>query len=279
MEISAPTKRDLSFEQVWPFLQEAINKVIDNLEGVDKREFTSEEYMQVYTTVYNACCPNPVGPEAEKLYDHYRKTFEDYISSKVLPSLRGKNDENLLRELLRRWNNHKTMVKWLSRFFHYLQRYFIGKKRLPSLEGTGHLAFYNLVYSEINNEVRDTILSLIDKERKGEQIDQAMVKSVLDIYLEIGENSTKYYAKDFEESMIKDTTTFYSQNALNWIETESYENYMVKVEECLEQEKARTSSYLNYRSKFKLLEVVQHELLNVHAVKLEEKKHITETAA
>lgn len=56
-----------------------------------------------------------------------------------------------------------------------------------------------------------------------------MVKLVLDIYLEIGENSMKYYAKDFEESMIKDTTTFYSQKALNWIETESYENYMVKV--------------------------------------------------
>ncbi|XP_022842398.1 cullin-1-like isoform X2 [Olea europaea var. sylvestris] len=198
MEISASTKCDLSFEQAWPFLHEAINKVIGNLEGVHKREFTSEEYMQVYTTVYNVCYPNPMGPEAEKLYDHYRKTFEDYISSKVLPSLRGKNDENLLRELLRRWNNHKTMVKWLSRFFHYLQRYFISKKKLPSLEGTGHSAFYNLVYSEINNEVRDAILSLIDKERKGEQIDQAMVKSVLDIYLEIGENSMKYYAKDFE---------------------------------------------------------------------------------
>lgn len=34
-------------------------------------------------TVYNVCYPNPMGPEAEKLYDHYRKTFEDYISSKV----------------------------------------------------------------------------------------------------------------------------------------------------------------------------------------------------
>lgn len=52
MEISASTKCDLSFEQAWPFLHEAINKVIGNLEGVHKREFTSEEYMQVYTYPY-----------------------------------------------------------------------------------------------------------------------------------------------------------------------------------------------------------------------------------
>ncbi|KAL2464138.1 cullin-1-like [Forsythia ovata] len=88
----------------------------------------------------------------------------------------------------------------------------------------------------------------IDKEREGEHIDQAMVKSVLDIYMEIGENSTKYYAKDFEESMIKATAMFYSHKALNWIESESYENYMLKV--------------------------VQHELLNVHAGILAEKKHL-----
>ncbi len=40
----------------------------------------------------------------------------------VLPSLRDHRDEFLLRELLKRWNNHKVMVRWLSRFFNYLDR-------------------------------------------------------------------------------------------------------------------------------------------------------------
>ncbi|CAA3010950.1 cullin-1-like isoform X1 [Olea europaea subsp. europaea] len=196
MARAASLKRDLSFEEAWTLLQEeAINKLIDNLEGVQKHELSSEEYMRFYTIVYNVCAPDQVGPKARKMYDHYKKTFEDYISSKVLPSLRGKKDESLLQELLRRWNNHKTMVRWLSRFFYYLERYFIVRKKLPSLERTSHLAFYNLVYTEINYQVRDAVISLIDREREGEQIDQATVKSVPDIYVETGKNTTKKISK------------------------------------------------------------------------------------
>jgi cullin 1 len=37
-------------------------------------------------------------------------------------SLREHRDEVLLKELLVRWGNHKLMVRWLSRFFNYLDR-------------------------------------------------------------------------------------------------------------------------------------------------------------
>lgn len=43
----------------------------------------------------------------------------------VLPSLHEHREEVLLRELLTRWNNHKVMVRWLSRFFNYLDRWVI----------------------------------------------------------------------------------------------------------------------------------------------------------
>ncbi|KAI3461255.1 hypothetical protein Pfo_017918 [Paulownia fortunei] len=202
----AAVKSLLTFDEAWPILQEeAINKIIDNLEGVRSHQFTSEEYMRFYTIVYNVCYPNPVGPEVEKLYDQYQKTFEDYIFSKVLPSLRGKKNEELL---------------------------YTGKKNLPSLVGTSHLTFYNLVYGEINDEVRDAIISLINREREGEQIDQAIVREALDIYVEIGDGSWKYY-----------------------ITNKSYEDYMLKVEECLNQEKTRVSNYLKFRNRDKVLKV------------------------
>ncbi len=40
----------------------------------------------------------------------------------VLPSLRDLRDETLLRELHKRWDNHNIMIRWLSRFFNYLDR-------------------------------------------------------------------------------------------------------------------------------------------------------------
>jgi hypothetical protein len=41
----------------------------------------------------------------------------------VLPALKEHRDEFLLKELHKRWDNHKVMVRWLSRFFTYLDRY------------------------------------------------------------------------------------------------------------------------------------------------------------
>lgn len=63
----------------------------------------------------------------------------------VLPSLRAKHDEFMLRELVKRWANHKIMVRWLSRFFHYLDRYFIARRSLPPLNEVGLTCFRDLV--------------------------------------------------------------------------------------------------------------------------------------
>lgn len=63
----------------------------------------------------------------------------------VLPSLRDKHDEFMLRELVKRWANHKVMVKWLSRFFYYLDRYFIARRSLPALNEVGLACFRELV--------------------------------------------------------------------------------------------------------------------------------------
>ncbi|KAL7220557.1 hypothetical protein ACSBR2_013440 [Camellia fascicularis] len=91
------------------------------------------------------------------------------------------------------------------------------------------------VYGEMNDQVRDVVISMIDQERKGEEIDQALVKNVLDIYTEMGEGSMKYYQKDFEEVMLVDTAAFYSQKASIWITSESYKDYMLKIKDVLKK--------------------------------------------
>lgn len=279
MATGETTHKLLKFEEGWPMMQEGIKKLEELVEGVRSDQFTSEEYMRYYTIVYEICKPCPGGPECQKLYDEYKKIFEDYIPAKVLPFLREKKDENLLEELVTRWNKYKVLTRWLVRFFHYLNRYFIRIRKLATLNTTSLLTFYEMVYGELNNQVRDIVISMIGREREGEQINQALVKNVLDIYVEIGEGSTKYYATDFEEAMLNDATSFYSKKASIWIVSLSYKDYMLKVEECINQEKDRVSSYLQSRSRHKLLEVVEHDLCDVYATKLVEKKQLDWEAA
>ncbi|RZC80851.1 hypothetical protein C5167_043421 [Papaver somniferum] len=266
-------RKTIDLDQGWDFMQKGITKLKSILEGHPEPQFSSEDYMMLYTTIYNMCTQKPPHDYSQQLYEKYKESFEEYINSTVLPSLREKHDEFMLRELVKRWANHKVMVRWLSRFFHYLDRYFIARRSLPALNEVGLTCFRDLVYREINGKVRDAVISLIDQEREGEQIDRALLKNVLDIFVEIGMGSMDSYENDFESAMLKDTAAYYSRKASNWILEDSCPDYMLKAEECLRREKDRVAHYLHSSSEQKLLEKVQHELLSVYASQLLEKEH------
>eukprot|EP00262_Sarcandra_glabra_P016333 TRINITY_DN5291_c0_g1_i4.p1 TRINITY_DN5291_c0_g1~~TRINITY_DN5291_c0_g1_i4.p1 ORF type:complete len:771 (+),score=152.72 TRINITY_DN5291_c0_g1_i4:157-2469(+) len=266
-------RKTIDLDQGWEYMEKGIKKLKNILEGLPEPQFSSEEYMMLYTTIYNMCTQKPPHDYSQQLYDKYREAFEEYITSMVLPSLREKHDEFMLRELVKRWANHKVKVRWLSRFFHYLDRYFIARRSLPALNEVGLTCFRDLVYQEINGKVRDAVISLIDQEREGEQIDRALLKNVLDIFVEIGMGNMECYENDFEAAMLKDSAAYYSRKASNWILEDSCPDYMLKAEECLKREKDRVSHYLHSSSEQKLLKRVQYELLSVYASQLLEKEH------
>ncbi|GLU07429.1 hypothetical protein SLE2022_243890 [Rubroshorea leprosula] len=260
-------------DQGWDYLQKGITKLKKILEEQPEQPFNGEEYMMLYTTIYNMCTQKPPYDYSQQLYDKYREAFVEYITSTVLPSLIEKHDEFMLRELVKRWLNHKVMVRWLSRFFHYLDRYFIARRSLPALNEVGLTCFRDLVYNERKDKVRNAIIILIDKEREGEGIDRALLKNVLHIFVEIGMGNMEYYENDFEEHILIATGQYYSRKATSWILEDSCPDYMLKSEECLRKERERVSHYLHSSSEPKLVEKVQHELLVVFANELLEKEN------
>jgi len=266
-------RKIIELETGWEFMQKGITKLKNILEGIPEQQFNSEEYIMLSTTIYNMCTQKPPQDYSQQLYDRYRDSFEEYITSMVLPALREKHDEFMLRELVKRWGNHKIMVRWLSRFFNYLDRYFIARRSLPALNEVGLMCFRDLVYQEIKNNVRDAVITLIDREREGEQIDRALLKNVLGIFVEIGMGNMDAYENDFESAMLDDTASYYSRKAASWILEDSCPDYMLKAEECLKREKERVSHYLHSSSETKLLEKVQNELLSQYESQLLEKEH------
>uniref|UniRef100_A0A803KZQ6 Cullin family profile domain-containing protein n=1 Tax=Chenopodium quinoa TaxID=63459 RepID=A0A803KZQ6_CHEQI len=118
------------------------------------------------------------------------------------------------------------------------------------------------VYQEICSKAKDAVLALIHVEREGGQIDQALLKNGLGIYVEIGMGQMEQYENDFEAHLLDDTAAYYSRKASSWIS-----------EECLKNEKERVSHYLHLSSEEKLLERVQNELLLVFENQLLEKEN------
>ena len=99
------------------------------------------------TTIYNMCTQKPPYDHSEQLYIRYRNAFETYIAECILPSLFDLQGERLLKALVKRWNSHKIMIRWLMRFFNYLDRYYVPRHNLPTLFNVGLLVFRGRFYS------------------------------------------------------------------------------------------------------------------------------------
>ncbi|CAI8610615.1 unnamed protein product [Vicia faba] len=195
----------IDFEESWNYVEKRIKKVLDNLECLPNTHLSSEDNIMIYTDIYNMGFMHN-----SFVYDKYKEVIYDYIISTVLPSLEGKKDEVLLRELLRRWSNHKTMTNCLSKFFLHLELKYIPRTILPSLQETSFLSFYNLVYDRLHTQVMDAILAMIDRKLVGDAIDGTLVNNILVFYSEIGEKTRKEEPKQFAETMMmKANETFY----------------------------------------------------------------------
>ncbi|KAI3958553.1 hypothetical protein MKW92_032574 [Papaver armeniacum] len=287
-------RKVLELEEGWKIIQKGITRTIGVIEGFpESPPIDAETYMNTYTTVYNMCTHRPPHDYGQQLYERYEGVCNSYLKSIVLPSIQEKHDDDdvsMLQEVVKRWANHKVLVNWLLRYFSALDRHYINPpfrgSKLQPLKAVGFNCFRKIVGEEMKVRVKDAVIRLINGEREGEEIDQTLIKNVLQIFVELGNTQNKvddsppttsqpitplprdstsppctsltYYVNDFETAFLSDTTDYYTKKASNWIK----EEYVVKAEECLQKEKDRASRYLHSSTEEKLLKTVQDVLNN-----------------
>lgn len=71
-----------------------------------------------------------------------------------MPRLSGLTEDDLIREVLLRWKNHKIYVHWMERFFVYLDRYYVKLQSQEPLHHKGVLIFKQLVRKPDNAEAK-----------------------------------------------------------------------------------------------------------------------------
>ena len=201
---------------------------------------------------------------SRELYNRHGETIENYLTRTVLPALRAKTSQGgtiLLKELQFRWSNHQIMNKWMTKFFYYLDRFFVKHHSLPTLSEAGLRAFKEHIYDEIKGDATEAILSLINQEREGTLIDKTLIKTIVELYEKIGMNNLESYTLDLEVPLLTSTREYYSKKREEWIASDSTPDYLIKAEKVLEEEKTRVHDYLNPSSESKLLKVVEEEIL------------------
>ncbi|TVU32904.1 hypothetical protein EJB05_24669, partial [Eragrostis curvula] len=108
----------------------------------------------------------------------------------------------------------------------------------------------------------------IHDDREDVPIDSTVVKSVIDIYVEVKLGQRDFYEAHFEKALLAATSQYYCKKAHAWILDYSCQQYMAKVEVSLEEEKQRAARYMPSSSKPKILQAVQVEMMQIFVDKI-----------
>jgi len=249
----------------------------ERLDGTDsfdlRTTFNAERWVEIYTTVYRMCTQKDPAPFAEQLYLRLGETMSKYLTDKTLPALRSKHGYFLLKELVKRWENHKIVVRWVKRIFEYIDRYYVKRhESIKDLQKLGYYCFYTEVFARVKNDVRRAAIDIIERERDGEQVDHALLKSIVNIYVEMGMGENKVYAEDLETAFLTNTSDFYCRVSAKWAAENSFPEFMVQAEKCIAAELARSAAYLDPQTETKLMNVVETEVLVNHQERMLEKE-------
>jgi len=223
--------------------------------------FSKANYAELYTTVYNMCTQRTPNNWSEQLYRRYGEAMSDYVQRQVLPALQDKTDIALMKELLHRWSNHKIYVKWMDRFFTYLDRYYVKLQSVEPLHDRGYSIFHQLVFEECKKDARNALLRVINLERQGEHIDQDLVKGIIDMFIDLGLRNPNVYNTEFEEAFLPATSDYFVRQASGWLSEDSLPEYLRKAEVALQAEEQRVTNYLHRSTQPKLKHVVIQALL------------------
>jgi cullin 1 len=221
-----------------------------------KKVFTTLSYSELYTTVYNMCTQRAPNNWSEQLYTRYGEAMLAYAQRQVLPALKGLKDRPLMVELLHRWNNHKIYVKWMDRFFTYLDRYYVKLQSTENLNNKGILVFFEAVFGTVKNDLRAALLNAIEAERAGDMVDHDLVKGIVTMYIDLGLGKLDVYNADFEEQFLPATSSHFVRQASGWLSADSFPDYLRKAEAALTAEEQRVENYLHRSTLPKLKHVV-----------------------
>jgi cullin 1 len=262
----------LDLDEAWDIINKYILKLISTVEEGNLQNVVSvADHMELYLISYKLGGRNSWREpnRLKQIYKRYKQSLKMYFTSRVFPALREKEGEAMLIEFVRRWGIHREMVPRLSNLFSYLEDTLLQFMQLKrSVSEDAHMYFRKFVFDEMRINVRDAVFTLIREDRQGEQIDRTLLNDVLCIFVEIGKDYMDLYRNEIEVPMLEYTVDYYSQKTASWsFEENSCMDYLLKAGECMKHEEDIATHYL-HRSRDKVLEIVQNELLSHYKTQL-----------
>jgi len=241
--------------EIWSLLKNAIQEIQQKNNGGLSFE---ELYRNAYTMVLHK--------HGERLYSGVKQVVTDHLKVKVRQDVLDNITNSFLESLNVAWNDHQTAMVMIRDILMYMDRAYVEQNGVDTVFDLGLILFRDLVlrYAVIQDCLRDTLLSMIDKERKGEVVNRLAIKNACQMLITLGISGRSVYDEDFERHFLKESAEFYKLESEKFLAENSASVYIWKVEARITEEKERARHCLDSSSEFAIVKVVRDELISKH---------------
>ena len=145
----------------------------------------------------------------------------------------------------------------------YMDRVYVQQNNCENVYNLGLILFRDKVvrYGCISNHLRQTLLDMIMKERRGEVIDRLAVRNACQMLMMLGIDSRRVYEEDFESQFLKQSAEFFQSESQRFLEENCTSTYIRKVEARIreESERAKVSKFF-YKVVLKLPHSIEKKI-------------------
>jgi cullin 3 len=163
--------------QIWEMLRNAIQEIQKkNNSGLSFEEL----YRNAYTMVLNK--------HGEKLYTGLKEVVNEHLIQKVRRDVLNALNNNFLFVLNQAWNDHQTAMVMIRDILMYMDRVYVQNYNVEPVYNLGLILYRDTVvrYPQIKDHLRQTLLEMVHKERRGELTDRSAIKNACQMLMTLG---------------------------------------------------------------------------------------------
>jgi len=252
---------DEGWEQINTRGVQRLQNIIQN--GLQEH-FTNQEFAQLYTIIYQMCIQKSPKCWTPQLYEKHSSSLSSYLSAVALPAVQACKGDYFVKEIVKRWEDHKLMKRWMTSFFMYLDRFYVKRHNKKPLSDVAIRLFRDVVFEPCRARLTAALLDMVARDRSREEVDRTLIRDAVQIFVEMGMGSLSVYSACLEAAFLQATTAYYGRESANWLAQDSCPEYLRKAELRFAQERKRLKDYLHPSSQPKLLQTLEETLLLKH---------------
>ncbi|RNA24751.1 cullin-3 isoform X1 [Brachionus plicatilis] len=217
-----------------------------------------ELYRNAYTMVLNK--------HGEKLYSGLKEVVTDHLVNKVRSQVLDSLNNNFLCALNQAWNDHQTAMVMIRDILMYMDRVYVQTYSVEPVYNLGLRLFRDTLVRHplIKDHLRNTLLDMVNKERRGELTDRSAIKNACQMLMTLGIESRSVYYQDFEEPFLHQSAEFYRLESQNFLAENSASVYIRKCDERIREESERANHYLDKSTESRIVKVLETQLITAH---------------